>query len=118
MPSLDSISSLRIANSLGGMPVYIPFAFTTNGSGVPTLRDSYGGLVTIASGGTNNRTVTITFPKWVRTLSCVWSHDQSALINFDRTLSASAGTLVLAASADFFSGEVEGILCVSQSNVD
>ncbi len=118
MPVMDGVDLLRMLRCPGGMPFAFPFAFTTNGSGVPTLRDSYGGLLTIASGGTNNRTITLTFPKWTRTLSCPYVSEQTATINFTRTIDAAAGTVVLTASADFFDGEVEGVLFGSTSTVD
>lgn len=118
MADIDSISSFRNMLSLGGMPRAIPFAITTNGSGVPSLRDTYGGLISVAGSGTNNRVITITLPKWVRTLSCPFGYNKAATINIDPVLSGTAGTVVLTADADFFSGKIEGVLWVSSSTVD
>lgn len=118
MADMDTISSFRTALALGGMPKAVPFAITTSGAGVPTLRDTYGGLLSVAGSGTNNRVITITVPKWVRTLACPASHNKSTTVNIDPVLSGTAGTVVLTADADFFSGKIEGTLWVSSSNVD
>jgi hypothetical protein len=118
MADMDTISSFRVPLALGGMAKAIPFAITTSGAGVPSLRDTYGGLLSVAGSGTNNRVITITCPKWVRTLSCPFGYNKAATINIDPVLSASAGTVVLTADADFFSGKIEGTLWVSSSTVD
>jgi hypothetical protein len=117
MPTMETISSFRTAMALGGMPKAIPFGITTSGAGVPSLRDTYGGLLSVAGSGTNNRVITITVPTWIRTLSCPFGYNKAATVNIDPDLS-SKSTVVLTADADFFSGKIEGVLYVSSSNVD
>ena len=90
----------------------IGLAFTTNGSGVPTLVDDYDGKVTI---GVATNTYTITIAPVGRWYSANVSHSLEATVNKVVTKDADAGTIVIAFSGSFFSASCDVFAFASDS---
>lgn len=93
----------------------LPFAFTTDGSGVPTLVEDYNGLISI---GRAAAVYTVTVGTYRVFLACPHSHSLASTLTCTRTHSAANGTVIFTFSADTFnSATFDGCLYVSEERI-
>lgn len=117
MGDMDQVRGMNVPRMLGGKPYLIAFAFTTATDGTPTLVDDLGDVISIVE-TTASTVYTVTLPKWVRTISCLVTHNLVATLNCTPTFTASSGSLVLTWSGNFNSARADVLLVASMSNVD
>ncbi len=91
---------------------FIGLRFTTDGSGVPTLLDDYGGKVTVTQ-ATN--TYTCYIGECASIKAAPVGHSLTATVNAVVTTNAAAGTVIIAFSGSFFSATCDLMALVSDA---
>ena len=116
MPAIDSRGAfVPVRGGPDGEILAIPFSFTTDGSGVPTLVEDYNGLVTI---GRAAGVYTVTVGTYRAFLACPFGHSLASTLTCTRTHSAANGTVIFTFGSDAFnSATFDGCLFVSNTRI-
>lgn len=98
-----------------GEVLCLPFAFTTDGSGVPTLVEDYNGLISI---GRSGAVYTITVGTYRAFLACPFGHSLASTLTCTRTNSVANGTVIFTFGSDAFnSATFDACLYVSATRI-
>lgn len=116
---MDAEDWLRYARSPGGMPIALPFEFTTDSTGASTLVDDYDGMLSLAdtedSAGPTG-VYTLTARSWTRKLGYSDYNSVGATNQATVAFSATNGTITITfAGGAPTSGTYGGTLWVSTS---